>query len=148
MTGHNITDAEYATALEAGRQAVASEFRAEAVSYLADRDAIEVITVRSGGFVIPRGLVGVLQDVGPADLARMELWPDGSLIEIEHLDIHILVDGMIKAALPVLVPSRIVAGLFAAHGGAATSKAKARSSRENGKKGGRPRKEAKAAKIA
>ena len=148
MTGHDITDAEYAIALEGGRRAAASEFRAETVAYLADRDAIEVITFRNGGFVIPRSLVGVLQDAGPADLAKMELWPDGSLIEIEHLDIHIFVDGMIKAALPVLVPSRIMAGLFAAYGGAATSKAKALSSRQNGKKGGRPRKEATAAKVA
>ena len=92
--------------------------------------------------------MGVLQDAGPADLARMELWPDGSLIEIEHLDIRILVDGMIKAVLPVLVPSRIVADLFAAHEGAAKSKAEAWSSQENGKKGGRLRKEAKAAKFA
>ena len=87
-------------------------------------------------------LIGALRDVGPADLARLELWPDGSLIEIGHLDIHIAVDGMVKAALPVLVPSRIVAGLFAAAGGAVRSEAKAESSRRNGRKGGRPRKTA------
>jgi hypothetical protein len=130
---------EYAMALEAGRRAAESEFRAQAVSYLPDRDAIEVITVNNGGFVIPRHLIGVLQDVDPDALAGMELWPDGSLIEIEDLDIHISVDGMVKAALPVLVPSRIVAGLFAASGGAAKSKAKAESSRRNGMKGGRPK---------
>lgn len=140
MTRHNITDAEYATALEAGRLAADSEFRAEAASYLADRDAIEVITVGNGGFVIPRRLIGILQDAAAADLAKMELWPDGSVIEIEDLDIHISVDAMVKAALPVLVPARIVAGLFAAQGGAARSEAKASSSRKNGKKGGRPKK--------
>ena len=70
------------------------------------------------------------------DLATMELWPDGSLIEIEDLDIHISVDGMSKAALPVLVPRRIVAGIFAASGGAVKSKAKAESSKQNGRKGG------------
>jgi hypothetical protein len=126
-------------ALDAGRRADESEFRAQAVSYLPERDAIEVITVRNGGFLIPRHLVGVLQDAHPDDLAKMQLWPDGSLIEIEDLDIHISVDGMIKAALPILVPTRIVAGLFAAAGGAARSKAKAKSSRLNGKKGGRPK---------
>lgn len=145
MTRHNITDTEYATALEAGRRAAESEFWAQAVRYLPDRDAIEVITVRNGGFVIPRHLIGALQDVGPDDLARIELWPDGSLIEIEDLDIHISVDGMVKAALPVLVPGRIVAGLFAAFGGAAKSQAKANSSRQNGKKGGRPKRKAAAA---
>jgi hypothetical protein len=111
VTRHNITDTDYATALEAGRQAAESEFRAQAVTYLPDRDAIEVITIRNGGFVIPRHLIGVLQDVGPEDLAKIELWPDGSLIEIEDPDIHISVDGMVKAALPALMPSRVVAGL-------------------------------------
>jgi hypothetical protein len=145
VTRHNITDTDYATALEAGRRAAESEFRAQAVRYLPDRDAIEVITVRNGGFVIPRHLIGALQDVGPDDLARIELWPDGSLIEIDDLDIHVSVDGMVKAALPVLVPGRIVAGLFAAFGGAAKSQAKANSSRQNGKKGGRPKRKVAAA---
>jgi hypothetical protein len=136
---------ELATALEAGRQAAESEFRAQAVCFLPDRDAIEVITIGNGGFVIPRRLIGVLRDVSLEDLATMELWPDGSLIEIEDLDIHISVDGMIKAALPVLVPRRIVAGIFAASGGAVKSKAKAESSKQNGRKGGRPKKKAAAA---
>lgn len=77
--------------------------------------------------MIPRHLIGVLQDVSAGDLGKMELWPDGSLIEIEDLDIHISVDGMVKAALPVLAPSRIVAGLLASFGGAAKSLAKAKS---------------------
>ena len=72
-------------ALEAGRRAAESEFRAQAVSYLPDRDAIEVITMRNGGFVIPRHMIRVLQNVNPDDLGKMELWPDGSLIEIKDL---------------------------------------------------------------
>ena len=67
------------------------------------------------------------------------------LIEIENLDIHISVDGMIKAALPVLVPTRIMMSMFAARGGATKSEEKALSSRKNGEKGGRPRKEPKKA---
>ena len=107
---HSITDMAYAEALEAGRRAAEGEFRAEAVAYVAERDAIQVITVANGGFVVPRRLVGVLQDADPAALATMELWPDGSVIEIECLDIHLSVDGMIKAALPVLMPGRITVG--------------------------------------
>jgi hypothetical protein len=142
MTHHDITPQEYMFAIDAGRQAADIEFRAQTVTYLRNVDAIEVLTIRGGGFVIPRLLIGVLHDVDPDHLGEMTLWPDGSLIEIEDLDIHLSVDGMIKAALPVLVPSHIVAGLFAASGGAAKSAAKARSSRENGKKGGRPKKAA------
>ena len=75
MAGRHITDAEYATALEEGRRAAETEFRAQAVSYLPERDAIEVITVRNGGFIIPRRLVGALQDASPSDLGTMEMWP-------------------------------------------------------------------------
>ncbi len=77
--------------------------------------------------------------MGAEHLAELTLWPDGSLIE--SLDIHISVHGMVMAALRVLVPRPVMAGVFAAQGGSATSKAgKTTSSRENGKKGGRPRK--------
>ena len=39
MTGRSITDIEYVTAMEAGRQAAESEFRAHSVRYLpAGRD--------------------------------------------------------------------------------------------------------------
>jgi len=142
MSGHDITEAGYAEAMAAGRSAAKSEFRAEAVSYLPHLDAIEVITQHNAGFVIPRALVKSLQAVKAEHLASMTLWPDGSLIEIEALDLHISVDGMIKAALPVLVPRQIAAGMFAAAGGSAKSAAKTQSARQNGKKGGRPRKQA------
>jgi hypothetical protein len=125
MTKHDITDVEYASALDAGRREAETEFRAQAVTYLANRDAIEVIPVRNGGFVIPRHLVGALQDANPDDMAKLELWPDGSLIEIQHLDIHISVDGMIRAALRVLVPERIVANQSSASGNAGIADAKA-----------------------
>ena len=113
MVQHDITDEDYALALAAGRRTAESEFRAEAVSYDPDRDAIAVVTIKNGGFMVPRRLVGALQEASPADLARMEIWPDGSVIEIEHLDIHLSVHGMIAAAFPVLVPQRIMAGLVA-----------------------------------
>jgi hypothetical protein len=147
MAGHDITETDYTEtdyteAVAAGRDAAKSEFRAESVSYIPRLDAIEVITQRNGGFVIPRGLVKSLQAVDAEHLAGMTLWPDGSLIEIEALDVHVSVDGMIKAALPVLVPRQIAARMFAAAGGAVKSVAKTQSSRQNGKKGGRPRKHA------
>ena len=140
MTRHDVTDTEYARALAAGQRAGDAEFRARAVRYVPDYDAIEIVTAKSGGFLIPRGLVEALKDVAPEHLTKLALWPDGSLIEIKELDIHISVHGVVTAALPFLVPRRVMARVFAARGGSATSKAKATSSKENGKRGGRPRK--------
>ena len=140
MTNHDVTDAEFAAALATGRTEVETEIRAEAVRYIADRDAIEIVTTRHAGFLIPRAWIGALQDVPIADLAKLELWPDGSAIELEDLDIHISVDGLVTAILPAMLPARTVAAIFASRGGKATSNAKRSSAKENGRRGGRPRK--------
>jgi len=145
MTNHRITDAEFAAALEAGRADAETEIRAQAVRYVADRDAVEIVTTRKAGFLIPRQWIGALQDVPTEDLAKLEIWPDGSAIEIEDRDIHISVDGLMTAILPAMLPTRTVAAIFASRGGKATSDAKRSSARENGRRGGRPRKSGKTA---
>jgi hypothetical protein len=145
MTQHQITDAEYAAALVAGQAAAEAEVRAQAVRYVPDRDAIEIVTTRNAGFLIPRGWIGALQDVPIEDLAKLEIWPDGSAIELEDRDIHISVHGLMTAILPAMLPPRAVAAIFASRGGKATSDAKRSSAQANGRKGGRPRKAAKTA---
>lgn len=97
MTSHTITDAEFAAALAAGRVDAETEIRAQAVRYVADRDAIEIVTTRHAGFLVPRGWIGALQDVPVEELAQLDVWPDGSAIELEDRDIHISVDGLLTA---------------------------------------------------
>jgi hypothetical protein len=98
------------------------------------------MTTRHAGFLIPRGWIGALQDVPIEDLARLEIWPDGSAIELEDRDIHISVDGLMTAILPAMLPTGTVAAIFASRGGRATSEAKRSTARENGRRGGRPSK--------
>lgn len=143
MSQHEITDTEYAAALVAGQAAAEEEVRAQAVCYVPDRDAIEIVTAGNAGFLIPRGWIGALQDVPTDDLAKLEIWPDGSAIELEDRDIHISVHGLMTAILPAMLPPRAVAAIFASRGGKATSDAKRSSAQANGRKGGRPRKAAK-----
>ena len=145
MTHRPITDAEFAAALAAGRAEAETEVRAQGVRYVPDRDAIEVLTTRHAGFLIPRGWISALQDVPLEDLVNLEVWPDGSAIELEDRDIHISVDGLFAAVLPAMLPMGAVAAVFASRGGQATSDAKRSSAQENGRKGGRPRKAAKTA---
>ncbi|MGC2032785.1 MAG: DUF2442 domain-containing protein [Steroidobacteraceae bacterium] len=133
-----ISDAEYAAALAAGRIEAEIEIRAQAVRYVPERDAIEIVTNHNAGFLIPRQWIGALQDVPTEELGKLEVWPDGSAIELE--DIQISVHGLLTAILPAMLPSRSVAAIFASRGGQATSRAKRKSSRANGRKGGRPRK--------
>ena len=145
MTQHHVTDAEFAAALAAGRTETETEIRAETVRYVADRDAIEVVTTRHAGFLIPRGWIGALQDVPIDELGQLEIWPDGSAIALESRDIHISVDGLMTAILPAMLPTRTVAAIFASRGGRATSEAKRSSAQQNGRRGGRPRKAVSAA---
>ncbi len=147
MTSHSMTDVEFAAALAAGRVEAETEIHALAVRYVADRDAIEIVTTRHAGFLIPRGWIGALQDVPIEDLAKLEVWPDGSAIELEDRDIHISVDGLITAVLPAMLPTGTVAAIFASRGGRATSEAKRSSAQENGRRGGRPRKAGKVAVV-
>jgi hypothetical protein len=142
MTQHQITDAEYAAALAAGQTEAGTEVRAQAVRYVPERDAVEIVTTRNAGFLIPRQWIGALQEVPTEDLARLQVWPDGSAIELDDRDIHISVHGLMTAVLPAMLPARTVAAIFASRGGKVTSNAKRSSAQANGRKGGRPRKAA------
>ena len=142
MTQHQITDAEYAAALAAGQTEAETEVRAQAVRYVPERDAVEIVTTRNAGFLIPRQWIGALQEVPTEDLARLQVWPDGSAIELDDRDIHISVHGLMTAVLPAMLPARTVAAIFASRGGKVTSNAKRSSAQANGRKGGRPRKAA------
>ena len=140
MTGHRITDAAYAAALAAGRQQAETEPRAQAVRYLADRDAVEIVLARNAGLLIPRQWIDALRNVPVAALTKLELWPDGSAIALEDHDIHIGVQGLLARVLPAMLPPRVMAAIFASRGGRVTSEAKRGSAQANGRKGGRPRK--------
>jgi hypothetical protein len=137
---HKLTESDLAAALAAGHAEAEVELRAHSVRYVAAQDAIEIVTANQAGFLIPRDWVSALQGVPVEELAQLEVWPDGSAIELESRDIHISVDGLMMAVLPAMVPARTVAALFASRGGKATSSAKQRSARANGRKGGRPSK--------
>jgi hypothetical protein len=134
-----MNDVEFAAALAAGRLEAETEIRAQTVRYVADRDAIEIMTFRHAGFLIPRGWIGALQDVPIEDLDNLEIWPDGSAIELDARDIHISVNGLITAVLPAMLPARTLAAIFASRGGQATSESKRKSAQANGRRGGRPR---------
>ena len=147
MTRHSVSETELAAALAAGQVNAETEVRAHSVRYVADRDAIEIVTTSHAGFLIPRGWIAALQDVPVEDLIRLEVWPDGSAIELEDTDIHISVDGLMTALLPAMLPARAIAAIFAGRGGKVTSDAKRSSAQENGRRGGRPRKVMKAAAV-
>ena len=138
-----FTGQDLSRALEAGQREAETEFRARSVRYDLDRDVIEIVTTQNVGFLVPRAWIGPFAQLPPDQLALLDVWPDGSAIELDTLDIHVSVHGLLSQVLPAILPSSFLAGLFGSRGGKSTSDAKKATARENGRKGGRPRKPAK-----
>jgi hypothetical protein len=141
MMDNNINaelQAEIDRARVAGKAAVQIEPRAVKAWYAADTERIfiELNTEIVMGF--PYQLLQGLANATPRQLAEVEVTPAGYGLHWESLDVDLGVP-------------QLVAGLFGTktwmaelsrHGGKSKSLAKAQASRDNGKRGGRPRKTA------
>ena len=140
MADDRLTDAEILVQLPAARlrgaQEAARAPRATAARYDNDTGSI-VITLSNGClFAFPSELGEGLAGADPKDLARIEVMPGGSGLRWEALDADLGVE-------------RLVAGIFGSEiwmrevgrrGGSVSTPAKARAARQNGRKGGRPKK--------
>jgi hypothetical protein len=87
----------------------------------------------------PAKLAEGLADASQEDLATIEITPSGLGLHWPKLDADVYVPGLLSGQLG---GKRWMAALLGSAGGRARSQAKAASSRENGRKGGRPRKAA------
>jgi hypothetical protein len=87
-------------------------------------------------FAIPASALHELRGASCEDLARIEVPPSGYGLHYPSLDVDIALEGMLEAAFGGVVRSAL-----ARKAGATRSSAKTRAARENGSKGGRPRKD-------
>ena len=127
-----FTDAAIDAALERGELALRSELRAAAARYDAQLDRIVVDLTNGCAFAFPPRLAQGLETATEDELKSVEILGSGVGLHWEALDVDLSVAGL-------------MAGLFGTRAymarlaGQATSPAKARAARENGAKGGRPR---------
>lgn len=84
----------------------------------------------------PRLLEG-LADASAADLAEVEISPSGLGLHWPKLDLDVYVPALLQG---VFGSKRWMAAQLGSAGGQARSRAKTSAARENGRKGGRPRK--------
>lgn len=131
ITGRELRRAEARMATQ--RQA------SHAVSARYDRRSSRIIVALNTGVQIafPADLAEGLAGAAAADLAQIEISPAGLGLHWPRLDadLYVLLQGMLGS-------KSWMARQLGAAGGRARSKAKAVASRENGRKGGRPRKAA------
>lgn len=135
------TDAELQRAIAAGRHRRATQRRAAAVHYDPARDIIDIDLTDGVGVRLPRALLPEFQDVPPSGMAPIRVSPAGYGIRLDDHDIVLSVHGLIAA---LATPGDMAAALGKLGGAVRTPKKRA-ASRANGAKGGRPRKDVKAA---
>ncbi len=135
FTEENLAS-EIARAKKAGKKADATELRAESAGYDVANDLI-VIRLKNGAiFSFPPRLAQGLRDATPEQLAHIWISASGSSIHWESLD----VDFGIPELVAGIFGTKVWMSELGKKGGEITSPAKAKAARENGKKGGRPKK--------
>ena len=126
--------AQIPAARAAGRRAQREPWWPVAVRYDQAGKAV-VITLRAGTVLsVPRSHIGGLEHARREQLTRVEL--AGEAIRWDELDIDVSVPGLISELLGPRLSTQAAGRL----GGSSRSRAKAAAARDNGAKGGRPRK--------
>lgn len=129
-------DRQYQAAVERGARALQTEPCAERAYY--DRKKKRIVVELTNGcvFMLPPELVQGLRDATPDELAEVEVMPYGFALRWEKLDADFSVAGLLAG----IFGTKAWMAELGRHGGKLTSEAKAAAARENGKKGGRPKK--------
>ena len=131
------TDAEIDAAIAYAKLYDRSRPKAVAAEYRLRTDTVAIKLATGVEIVIPRHLLQGLESARPADAARVRVENFGSALRWPKLDVDHYVPGLLEG---VFGTRRWMAEI-GRKGGAVRSRAKARSSRVNGRKGGRPRKQ-------
>lgn len=112
-----------------------------AVSARYDRRSGRVVVNLNTGVQIafPSRLAEGLSTASPSDLSEVEISPTGLGLHWPNLDADVYVPALLQG---IFGSRRWMAAQLGSSGGKARSRAKAEAARENGRKGGRPRKTA------
>jgi Protein of unknown function (DUF2442) len=132
-----LTEAEVRQAEMRVQERVRTQLKAVSARY--DRRAARIAIELSNGLElgVPIALAEGLAGAKPAELAEIEISPTGFGLHWPQLDADLYLPALLNG---VLGSRRWMARVLGRAGGAATSPAKRAAARENGKRGGRPRK--------
>jgi hypothetical protein len=132
----NLTDEQIAAARKAGQSSLKDDFHAEAAWYEAAKDLVWIKTTAGTYHGVPSFKLQGLAGASPEQLADIEVSPQGGGLHWPQLDADLTVQGIIFG----VYGTQAWMAELGRKGGQGKSVKKAAAARENGKKGGRPRK--------
>jgi hypothetical protein len=129
-------NAQIVKAKAASKKADATEPRAASVRFDQSSGLI-IIALKNGAFFsFPPSLVQGLCEASPEELNDVWLDTSGSSVHWDHLDVDFEITGLVAG----IFGTKSWMSELGRKGGQSTSPAKSEASRNNGKKGGRPKK--------
>ena len=128
-------DRQYEKAVREGRRRDATEPRAREARYDAKADLVVVDLTNGARFMFPPRLAQGLAGASGAALTDIEITPGGRGIRWPSLD----ADYSVPQLMAGIFGTKRWMSELARMAGSTSTEAKARAARENGKKGGRPR---------
>jgi hypothetical protein len=129
-------EAQIGKAKVAWVEAASTEPRAEAVSFDAQTRMYTITLTTGVQFYFPVDLIREIVEAPAEDLADVHLSGSGNSLHWEKLDVDFSISGLLFRILG----TQFSLSELARQGGKKSSVAKAEAARQNGKKGGRPRK--------
>lgn len=133
-----VTEQGLRQAKERGRKRGNAGLLASTVEFLPLQKSLLIGFADQCAIALPVKNYPELAQLSIEDLERLELGFGGSALCLEVRDVHISIAGLISASAPLM---EMAATMIAARNGSRSSSAKAAAARENGAKGGRPRKQ-------
>lgn len=131
-----VTPAVLQRTVALGHKRKGGSIHAQSLRYLPEIRALMVGFADRSAVVLPVENDPELAALGDDDLKRMELGFAGSAVCLDDRDVHVSIAGLIGTSDSLRSMARTVA---ASAVGSVKSTAKSAASRENGKKGGRPK---------
>jgi hypothetical protein len=132
-----VTEAVLAQSIERGRLRRSTSLHATGVQYLSTLRCLLISFADQSAVALPVKNYPELAALRPAELRQLAVGFGGSALCLEARDLHVSIAGLVSASQPLM---EMAASVIAARNGSRVSAAKGRASRENGQKGGRPRK--------
>ena len=123
--------------IERDRNRRGKGLHATAVQYLPKFESLLSGFVDFSAVALPVKNYPELAQLSRAELDHLALGFGGSALCLDERDLHVSIAGLVSASKPLM---EMAATVIAARNGSRSSAAKTQASRENGQKGGRPRK--------